>query len=340
MHSIQNERNWDRQKENLHCLLVVTPKITGDLASFAAWQEINTLSGASRLIKTCSGLYKVLINGAQTQKTLLFCIDFTSLFLAGSWQDLHWYKIKTWWLSRFSKRALCPDIIFFCLDASRWGLFLPRWGLLPWVLPITSSLFSHYVPFGDMYVKRKHEHSLVDGGRYWVTAVLNICVFNWPKKNSNSLLIILDFVAEKSFTICWSGCRVQVHIQVQGPACHLAITPEGYSRRQSKALTENSRAELLGQHYCTAWAGQNGKHKHRVFPSGQQSLWAATCQLEQNMLPLLLYWLSSRAKIFKLCKFWGMPSHFFFNKIFNGSHKTLLLIKAVLIALLNLSIIH
>ena len=86
-----------------------------------------------------------------------------------------------------------------------------------------------------------------------------------------------DLVAEKSFTIRWSGCRVQVHIQVQGPACHLAITPEGYSRRQSKALTENSRAELLGQHYCTAWAGQNGKHKHRVFPNGQQSLWAATC---------------------------------------------------------------
>ena len=69
-------------------------------------------------------------------------------------------KLDDW--AVFPREHFCPDIIFFCQDASRWGLFFPRWGLLPWVLPTTSpttsSLFSHYVPFGDMYVKRKHEH--------------------------------------------------------------------------------------------------------------------------------------------------------------------------------------
>ena len=34
-----------------------------------------------------------------------------------------------------------------------------------------------------------------------------------------------------------SGGKVQVWVQVQAPACHLEITSEGYSRRQSKVLT-------------------------------------------------------------------------------------------------------
>ena len=33
-------------------------------------------------------------------------------------------------------------------------------------------------------------------------------------------------------------------------------------------------AKLLGQFSNTAWAGQTGEHKHRVFPSRLQSLWA------------------------------------------------------------------
>ena len=51
-------------------------------------------------------------------------------------------------------------------------------------------------------------------------------------------------------------------------ACHLTITPEGYTRRQ-KGLTAKSMAELLGLRSGTAWGGFNlpgwtGKHKHRV----------------------------------------------------------------------------
>ena len=42
-----------------------------------------------------------------------------------------------------------------------------------------------------------------------------------------------DFRAYKTFTTRWSGCRVQIW----APACHLTITPKGYSRRQSKVWT-------------------------------------------------------------------------------------------------------
>ena len=73
-------------------------------------------------------------------------------------------------------------------------------------------------------------------------------------------------------------------------AGHLAITPEGYSRRQSKDLTAISMAKLLGPRSGTAWAGWTGaKHKHRAIPSRRQLLQAATGSLEEHMLPLLRY---------------------------------------------------
>ena len=34
-----------------------------------------------------------------------------------------------------------------------------------------------------------------------------------------------DFGGYKTFTTCWSGSTVQVWVQVQAPACHLAISP-------------------------------------------------------------------------------------------------------------------
>ena len=69
----------------------------------------------------------------------------------------------------------------------------------------------------------------------------------------------------------------------------MAITPEGYSRKQAKDLTAKSMAKLLGPRFGTAWAGGTGERKHRAFPSRQQSLLASTGSLEESMLPLLLY---------------------------------------------------
>ena len=73
-------------------------------------------------------------------------------------------------------------------------------------------------------------------------------------------------------------------------------------------------AKRCGQRSCNAWAGLTGKHKHRAFPSWWQSLLASTGSLEENMLPLLWYWISLRVKKdWMLFKFWSVTSHFLFS---------------------------
>ena len=57
---------------------------------------------------------------------------------------------------------------------------------------------------------------------------------------------------------------------LQTSACHLAITPEGYSRIQSKDLT----AKALGGALQHSLGGRTGERKHRAFPSRLQSLLA------------------------------------------------------------------
>ena len=90
--------------------------------------------------------------------------------------------------------------------------------------------------------------------------------------------------------------------------------------------------KILGPCSGTAWEGQTGERKHREFPSRLQSLLATISTLEENILPLLLYLLTSRAnKVLIICKFGAATSHFSFfvqNEIFNGIGKKLLLIKA------------
>ena len=52
-------------------------------------------------------------------------------------------------------------------------------------------------------------------------------------------------------------------------------------------LTIKSMTELLGLHSGTAWTSQSGEHKHRVFPSLQQSMLLVTGSLEEEVLPFL-----------------------------------------------------
>ena len=142
--------------------------------------------------------------------------------------------------------------------------------------------------------------SFVDEGWYWLTAFLNLCFCNGPKQNLNSTQIILGVLSKENLynplVRLQTQCRVQVWVQVQAPAGHLAFTPEGYSRRQSKVLTPKSRAELLVQRSGTSWAGaagRTGEHKHRAFPSLWQSLWSVTgswwnfsCPILEHFCPL------------------------------------------------------
>ena len=85
-----------------------------------------------------------------------------------------------------------------------------------------------------------------------------------------------DYRADKTFTICWSGGRVQVWVQGQSPAGLLAITSEGYSRRQLEDLTAKSMAEFFWLRSGTAWADLTCMHKHREFQSKLQLLRTAT----------------------------------------------------------------
>ena len=125
-----------------------------------------------------------------------------------------------------------------------------------------------------------------------------------------------DFGGDKTFTTWtrWSG-GIQVWVQVWAPACHLAISP--------KALPEENRRFRGRNHRPSSWgsspallARRTGEHKHRVFPSRWQSrsLRAATGSLDENILPLLQYWLRSRVnKVSMLCRYWGGTSHFLFS---------------------------
>ena len=67
-------------------------------------------------------------------------------------------------------------------------------------------------PWGSIWT---HSHSLLS----------SISAFSTDLKE--------HFGADKTFTTRCSGSRVQVWVQVWAPACYLAITLEGYIRRQS-----------------------------------------------------------------------------------------------------------
>ena len=95
-------------------------------------------------------------------------------------------------------------------------------------------------------------------------------------------------------------------------------------------------AKLLRLHSLTAWTGLTGEQKYRAFPS---LLLAATGLLEGNILPLLQTELVQESRKFKWFANFGLWQ-LMWNEIFNAIGENLLLTKAVLIALLNLSTIY
>ena len=83
-----------------------------------------------------------------------------------------------------------------------------------------------------------------------------------------------------------------------------------------KAVPEDNRRFRGQNQWPSSWgrapAGRTGEHKHRAFPSLRQSLRAATGSLEENVLPLLRYRLSSRVKkVLMLCRNWAVTTDFF-----------------------------
>ena len=106
-----------------------------------------------------------------------------------------------------------------------------------------------------------------------------------------------DFGAGKTIKTRWTGGRNQVWVQVRASACHLAITPEGYSRRQSKVLTAKSRPRC------------GGALRHSLGGSDGQAQTQGICKLaavaagliQDKVLRLLRFWFSSR---FRVKGFW------------------------------------
>ena len=102
-----------------------------------------------------------------------------------------------------------------------------------------------------------------DEGWYLLTTVLIFSVLKWIQ-NPHSWF--WDFGADKTSTTHNLLVRQQSSSlspslsPCTGPAAHLAITPEGYSRRQSNVFTAKSNAELLGQHSGIAWEDLTCKH--------------------------------------------------------------------------------
>ena len=83
-----------------------------------------------------------------------------------------------------------------------------------------------------------------------------------------------------------------------------------------KAVPEDNRRFRGQNQWPSSWgrapAGRTGEHKHRAFPSLRQSLRAATGSLEENVLPLLRYRLSSRVKkVLMLCRYRAVTTDFF-----------------------------
>ena len=157
----------------------------------------------------------------------------------------------------------------------------------------------------------------MDEDWYWLT-VTHLCPqFRRLQRTWKELKLHTDYCgvsgADKTFTTRWSGSRVQVWVQVRAPACHLAITPESYSSRQSKVLLQ-IKGRALGAALLHSLGGSDGRPQTQAFPSRRQSLRAATSSLVEKVLPLLRHWLSSRVtKILMICIYRAATSHFLFS---------------------------
>ena len=131
--------------------------------------------------------------------------------------------------------------------------------------------------------------SPVDEGWYRLGDVL---ILTDLKRIQTPHSLLWGFGGDKTFTTCWSGGRVQVWVQVRAPAgpiskCHLEITPEGYSRRQSKVLTANQWPSSWGRAPAQlGWVGRASTKTGVSESAAGQSLRAATGLLEEKLLAL------------------------------------------------------
>ena len=120
----------------------------------------------------------------------------------------------------------------------------------------------------------------------------------------------------KSFTTRWSGGMVQVLVQVWAPACHLAISPKAVREDNRRFRGPNQRPSSWGR--SPALLALVGRASTKGVSESLAVLTPATCSLEENMLPLLQYWLCSTVKkVLMLCRYRAATSHFFLHVKWN-----------------------
>ena len=118
-------------------------------------------------------------------------------------------------------------------------------------------------------------------------ACLNFSNFNRPWKNSKSTTLFGDLGTDQEKN---SSVNPSLR-QCRSPGNN----PEDYSRRQSKVFTAKSMAKLLGQRSGTAFWTRQAQDVSR-WAAVNAGLNRLASRLEENMLPLLRYWLNSRAQ--------------------------------------------
>ena len=141
-------------------------------------------------------------------------------------------------------------------------------------------------------------------GWNWLTAVLILGVFNGPKKYSNYTQFIQGFKRSPNLYNSLSAGRVHVWVQVQAPACHLTITPQGYDcflefnclLEWFQKTIEGIDCKINGQAYgavltaqaCFGRVGQASTNTGR-FQGGCNHCWQRASSLEEKVLQLLCW---------------------------------------------------
>ena len=108
------------------------------------------------------------------------------------------------------------------------------------------------------------------------------------KRNQTPHSLFRSFRADNPFQLVDQETEFNLESklkQVLAPVNHLAITPEGCSRRHSKVLTAKSLAKLLGQLSSTLWlVTRLNKGCYQVCSS---HCWPQHACFRQQVLPLL-----------------------------------------------------
>ena len=177
------------------------------------------------------------------------------------------YNNVLWWCINSVKIESCPAILLTCTYR------------LPKTKPPCSCLFRVFkcVPVWWM---RIDIHSVLS----------SILAFSMDLKRISTHFVL-------GLPSRWNLCNPLVRLQSSSlsQSSSPCLSSGNHSRRLFQKIIQGLEGKINGQvlQHSLGWSDRQA-FKHRAFPSLWQSLLAVTSLLEENVLPLLQYWLSSR----------------------------------------------